>query len=99
MVWKERGGWTLRLTKGLIVAGVEAEIQKAISEKRRLRKEFRIVLPDGTIRWSTDKVSPANHDSADKFLAETARLAGGATTRVAKKGTPHHHQGVEHVHQ
>jgi hypothetical protein len=58
------------------------------------------ILPDGTIKTSSDQVSQANHDNAEKFLAAMARLAGGSTSRVSKKGAPvhHHHEGGKHVH-
>jgi hypothetical protein len=36
------------------------------------------ILDDGTIKVTTNKVSAANHASADAFLREMARLAGGA---------------------
>lgn len=38
------------------------------------------ILPDGTIKVSTDEISPDNHLSADRFVREMARLAGGETT-------------------
>lgn len=36
------------------------------------------VLDDGTIKVTTNKIGAANHASADAFLREMARLAGGA---------------------
>jgi hypothetical protein len=38
------------------------------------------ILDDGTIKFKTDKVSEANHLSADEFLAECIELAGGKHT-------------------
>jgi hypothetical protein len=55
------------------------------------------ILEDGTIKTQTDTVSAPNHQSADKFLADMARLAGGATEVVRKgKGSHHHHV---HAHE
>jgi hypothetical protein len=59
------------------------------------------ILPDGTIKTETDKVSMPNHANAEAFLRETARLAGGTTTVKAKQGHHHHHTGHgahEHDH-
>jgi hypothetical protein len=51
------------------------------------------VLEDGTIKVSTDQISAANHASAEAFLREAARLAGGNV----KTETKHTH-GHAHVH-
>ena len=57
------------------------------------------ILDDGTIKVETDQVGQANHMSADKFLAEMARLAGGQTETVRKSaGHTHTHHGVAHSH-
>lgn len=56
------------------------------------------VLADGTIKSSTDKVSMPNHANAESFLAQIARLAGGATTRVRKVGTHSHTHTGEKAH-
>ena len=52
------------------------------------------VLEDGRIKWTTDRISPANHTNADRFLAEIGRLLGG-TTEVKRKSESHTH----HVHE
>ena len=52
------------------------------------------VLADGTIKLETDKVSMPNHASAEQFVRETARLAGG-TTNVKGK---HKHGHTSHTH-
>lgn len=55
------------------------------------------ILEDGTIRTETSSFSPANHQSAEEFLGEMARLAGGATQRTKR---PHTHTHTHnHVHQ
>lgn len=59
------------------------------------------VLADGTIRTVTDAVSKANHDGAEQFLRAMAKLAGGTTTREARKDrnpAHHHHHDAEGGH-
>ena len=58
------------------------------------------ILEDGTIKVTTDAVSPANHLSADKFLAEMQRMAGGEhkQTRRPKGRMHHHHHSHNHTH-
>ena len=54
------------------------------------------ILDDGTIRVETDQISPANHLSADQFLKEIERLAGGEITKTKNR---HGHQHViTHTH-
>lgn len=54
------------------------------------------ILADGTIKITTDQISPANHLSADNLLREIERLAGGQTTKTKNR---HGHQLVhEHSH-
>lgn len=58
------------------------------------------ILPDGTIKSTTDEVSAANHDDAEQFLTAMAHLAGGKTTRKDREDVNHahvHHHG-DHVH-
>jgi hypothetical protein len=47
------------------------------------------ILPDGTIKWMTGKVSAANHSSADAFLREVGRLLGGETTIERRHSAAH----------
>ena len=54
------------------------------------------ILPDGTIKLTTDAVSGANHKSADELLAFVAKLAGGERT-VSKRKEAHGH-AHEHGH-
>lgn len=51
------------------------------------------ILPDGTIKTTTGQFSPANHQSAEQFLADVARLTGGA---VARQRQPHAHTHQHH---
>ncbi len=58
--------------------------------------EFEI-LEDGTIKVSTDKISEANHVSADKLLRLVAQLAGGEVKKTKRRhGHSHNHHGHHH---
>lgn len=54
------------------------------------------ILPDGTIKSTTDPISPANHSSADKFFRLMAELAGGEQTRTRR--SQRHVHTHEHTH-
>ena len=61
------------------------------------------ILPDGTIKSTTNPVSAANHDTAENFLKAMAALAGGETKREPRKDVrahthDHHHQHGGHSH-
>lgn len=60
------------------------------------------ILEDGTIKTETDVVSAANHATAENFLAEMFRLAGGVSEIVHKRPLPivegHHHHNHHHTH-
>lgn len=63
------------------------------------------VLPDGTIKTETGKVSAANHSNAEAFIREIARLAGGQVRRAMRLGVnlssafnAHTHDGHTHTH-
>ncbi len=58
------------------------------------------ILPDGTIKLSTDKVSDANHTNAENLLKAISELAGGSTDIKLKNMHGHHHHkgGVHHTH-
>jgi hypothetical protein len=56
------------------------------------------ILEDGTVKVQFDgPVSPANHYSAEEFLALVEDLAGGETKRSKVDGS-HQHQH-RHVHE
>ncbi len=55
------------------------------------------VLPDGTIKVDTDKVSMPNHMNAEQFLRNMFSLAGGTIKRSLKHGLQHMH-GHDHSH-
>lgn len=44
------------------------------------------ILPDGTIKVETGKISGANHLGAEQFLREMSKLAGGEVTIKSKHG-------------
>jgi len=50
------------------------------------------ILPDGTIKTTTSKVSAANHKAADEFMAMIAKLTGGKTTKQKRKHSVSHLQ-------
>jgi hypothetical protein len=60
------------------------------------------ILDDGTIKSTTDEVSPENHSNAEAFLKLIASLTGGESHRVARGDAAvhhhHHHGGVTHSH-
>jgi hypothetical protein len=58
------------------------------------------ILEDGTVRFETDKISGANHASADEFLAEVEILLGGKITIEHKKDRHVyvHEDGTVHAH-
>ena len=56
------------------------------------------VLEDGTLKFSTDKISGANHANAEAFLAEVGRMLGGKVERRRKQGTARQHTH-EHAHE
>lgn len=57
------------------------------------------VLPDGSLKIETGRVSAANHMSAEGFIREASRLLGGKVERKAKHGHTHSHDhNHDHVH-
>ena len=59
------------------------------------------VLPDGTIKTDTDKVSMPNHENAAAFLRNVQHLAGGKTEMKLKtdlRGVLHEHTHDGHTH-
>ncbi len=57
------------------------------------------ILDTGTVRVSTDKISAANHVSAEAFLHCIQTAIGGKVTVRQKPGTvAHSHGGIMHTH-
>jgi hypothetical protein len=46
------------------------------------------ILPDGTLKTTSDSISGANHDNAENFLRNIATLAGGKSTRMMRSDLP-----------
>ena len=57
------------------------------------------ILPDGTIKVTTDAVSMPNHASAEEFLRLMSEMAGSPQKRVRKGSGKHHHHKQDHLHQ
>ncbi len=49
------------------------------------------ILPDGMIKITTDAISAPMHMSAESFLREISRLAGGEVEIETKQGHAHQH--------
>lgn len=60
------------------------------------------ILDDGTIKVETDRISQANHMTAEAFMRNMASACGGKQDRKQKHGTHHHHHhhhlGAGHSH-
>jgi len=60
------------------------------------------ILEDGTIKLEADKISQANHVSAEAFMREIKKLAGGPVTITkaahAEHGHSHSHGQDAHQH-
>ena len=49
------------------------------------------VLEDGTIKITTDSISPANHANADEFMELVGELGGGVPVMTKTKEEHHHY--------
>lgn len=47
------------------------------------------IMPDGSIKITTDPISDPNHTNAEKLLLAIGEA--GKTTRKRKQGSSHHH--------
>jgi hypothetical protein len=54
------------------------------------------ILPDGTIKSTTDPISPANHQSAEAFMQGLTQLTGGTVTRTKRHATHTHTHAHTH---
>lgn len=51
------------------------------------------ILADGTVKITTDTISPANHINADQLLKFLSTLTGGEVTKAKnRKSLTHTHQ-------
>ena len=56
------------------------------------------ILPDGTIKSTTDRVSAPNHANAEGFFREMARLTGDQNPTRVGRGMLQQHEH-EHTHE
>lgn len=56
------------------------------------------ILPDGTLKVETDKVSMANHTTAEKLIDDLVEDMGGEVERERKKHHHDHNHGHNHSH-
>jgi len=54
------------------------------------------ILPDGTVKVTTDAVSGPNHMNAESLLRDMALALGGAVDRQRRKEMHHHHHHHHH---
>ena len=54
------------------------------------------ILEDGTLKIEADKISQANHVTAEAFMREVKKLAGGSVTITNKAAHAEH--GHSHSH-
>lgn len=54
------------------------------------------VLADGTIKSTTDAVSPENHQNAETFMKTLGQLTGGEMHREGRGDVAEHHHHHEH---
>lgn len=57
------------------------------------------VLPDGTCKMTTDKISAANHGIAANLIAGICRRLGGLVTYTKRGLHGHQHQHTDHHHE
>lgn len=70
------------------------QIRDGESETAMNQDKFNIeILPDGSMKITTDKVSDANHVQAENLIKEMFRLAGGEVE------IKHRHGKQQHVHR
>jgi hypothetical protein len=56
------------------------------------------VLPDGSLKIETDRISMPNHTSAERFFQEVLTAMGGKVDRKSKKHLHHEHSHHHHEH-
>lgn len=54
------------------------------------------ILEDGSVKWETDEISPANHATAERATAGIAKLLGGQSSQVRKRHGHTHSHTHEH---
>jgi hypothetical protein len=56
------------------------------------------IMPDGTIKTETGKVSGPNHSTAEKLLLDIQKAAGGKTKQLSMGHKHHHKHSHQHTH-
>ena len=56
------------------------------------------VLEDGTLKFTTDEIGPANHASADELLEQLEDAMGGSVTVKKRPRLEGHVQTHQHGH-
>ncbi len=55
------------------------------------------ILPDGTIKSTTPKISAANHSNSAQFFSFLSRITGGLVSATRRdKTADHHHHEADH---
>jgi hypothetical protein len=57
------------------------------------------ILADGTIKSTAGKIGAQNHQAAEAFLTDLAKMTGGKVTRKAKGTHSHGHAHGEGSHE
>ena len=57
------------------------------------------ILPDGTIKLTSDPISAPNHVSATEFFKTVGRLSGGEIKTMKRKDKKHVHHTHDHDHE
>lgn len=61
--------------------------------------QFKVtILPDGRVKMETDTVGAAVHTSAERAIAQLARLLGGQSETIRKREGHTHTHGHDHDH-
>lgn len=57
------------------------------------------ILPDGTLKMTTDRVSMPNHTNTERLIEEIIKGMGGQVERKRKAGHHHHHNHGDNNHE
>lgn len=54
------------------------------------------ILPDGTLKMTTDKISAPNHGNFEALIRDIITMAGGTSTSKQRHGTVSHTHTNQH---
>ncbi len=57
------------------------------------------ILPDGSVKWETEKISNANHATAEALTRALANELGGESVRKVRGKHSHSHGTNQHQHE